>query len=309
MSIALALFAAVSNAVSNILQRKANREQAPDLTLQLRLVANLMRHPAWLGGMLAVIASFLLLAAALRFGSLAAVEPVIVLELPLTVLLASWLFRARLRAREWLAIGVMTAGLAGLIACLAPHGGNHGNAGGPAWATATAATLLVIAGLVGWGWKTSVARKPALLGAASGLAFGLTAAYMKGMTAGLGMGPQGVFVRWQTYAMVLAGLGSMYLVQHALHAGRLVASQPGITLSDPLIAILWGVLVFHEQVRRGAGFLLAAGVFACLMAGAAILLARSPLLQGSGATIESGDDTTGAADGDRSAEPSRDHAA
>ena len=123
---------------------------------------------------------------------------------------------------------------------------------------------------------------------------------MKGMTPGLGLGPEGVFVRWQTYAMVLAGLGSMYLVQHALHAGRLVASQPGITLSDPLIAILWGALVFNEHFRRGAGFLVAAALFACIVAGAAILLARSPLLHGAGATTESGDGATGAADGNRS---------
>jgi hypothetical protein len=119
------------------------------------------------------------------------------------------------------------------------------------------------------------------------------------MTVGLGMGAAGVFVRWQTYAMVLAGIGSMYLVQHALHAGRLVASQPGITLADPVVAILWGVLVFDEHVRRRSVFLVPAAAFALLMAGAAILLARSPLLQGEGATTESGDGTIEALDDDR----------
>lgn len=288
MSIVLALCAAVANGVSNVLQRKANREQPPDLTFRLQLVANLVRRPVWLAGILAVIASFLLIATALRFGTLAAVEPVIVLELPVTVLLAAAVFHVRLHKREWLSIAAMTAGLAGLIACLAPSGGTHGNAGALAWAVGTATTLCAVAALVAWARKASPARKPALLGAASGIAFGLTAAFMKGMTVGLGMGAGGVFVRWQTYAMVIAGLGSMYLVQHALHAGRLVASQPGITLADPLVAILWGALVFDERVRQSAIFLVMAAAFALVMAGAAIALARSPLLQGEGATTEGG---------------------
>jgi hypothetical protein len=53
-----------------------------------------MRHPAWLGGIITVLASFLLIVMALRLGHLAAVEPVIILELPLTLLLASRVFYA-----------------------------------------------------------------------------------------------------------------------------------------------------------------------------------------------------------------------
>ena len=43
----------------------------------------------------------------------------------------------------------------------------------------------------------------------------------------------------------------MFLTQAALNAGPLIAAQPGLTLSDPLISVLWGVLAFHEQVRQG----------------------------------------------------------
>jgi len=55
--------------------------------------------------------------------------------------------------------------------------------------------------------------------------------------------------------------------------------RAGFTLADPIVSILWGVLVFHEQIRSGwylalavvAGLVMVAGVFA---------LARSPLLEG-----------------------------
>jgi hypothetical protein len=56
---------------------------------------------------------------------------------------------------------------------------------------------------------------------------------------------------WQLYAMVGTRIAAMFLLQSAMNAGRLVAAQPGLTLTDPIVSILWGVLVFHEQVRTG----------------------------------------------------------
>jgi drug/metabolite transporter (DMT)-like permease len=64
-----------------------------------------------------------------------------------------------------------------------------------------------------------------------------------------------------------------------MNAGRLVAAQPGLTLTDPVVSILWGVLVFREQVRTG-WFLALAAVGALVIAGAVLVLARSPLLAG-----------------------------
>jgi hypothetical protein len=46
-------------------------------------------------------------------------------------------------------------------------------------------------------------------------------------------------------------------VQAALNAGALVAAQPGITLLDPLVAVLWGTVVVHEQTRTGPILLIA----------------------------------------------------
>ena len=67
-------------------------------------------------------------------------------------------------------------------------------------------------------------------------------------------------------------------MQSALNAGRLIAAQPGLTLSDPIVSILWGVLAFHEKVRGGTLNLLLAALSTVLMAAAVVALARSPVL-------------------------------
>jgi hypothetical protein len=55
------------------------------------------------------------------------------------------------------------------------------------------------------------------------------------------------------------------------------SSTPGITLSDPIVSILWGLLVFQEKAR-GGWFIALAVVSGLVMAAAVIGLARSPLL-------------------------------
>jgi drug/metabolite transporter (DMT)-like permease len=283
VSYALAVTAAVANATSNILQRKANQQEPPEVSMRLQLVADLIRRPVWLAGFATVILSFLLMATALSMGRLAAVEPILVLELPLTLVGASLAFKARVQLREWVAAATMTVGLAGLLALLAPQAGNGGRAPGLAWTVGSVTTLTVIAAGVAVSARSGP-RRAALLGAAGGVAFGLTAAYMKAMTVGWSEhGLLGVLLTWQTYAMAASGLVALFLMQNALQAGRLIAAQPGLTLGDPLVAILWGVIVFHETTRGGIFLVLSAGAAALIGLGVFILV-RSPLLQAAAAT-------------------------
>jgi hypothetical protein len=116
-----------------------------------------------------------------------------------------------------------------------------------------------------------------VLAAAAGSAFGLTAALMKAMTRTFDGGIGHLLTDWPVYAMIASGALGMFLTQSALNAGQLIAAQPGLTLSDPLISVLWGVLVFHEQVRQGWYIL---GEVACagIIVAGVIMLARSPLL-------------------------------
>lgn len=279
LSVALALVAACSNATSNVLQRIANRKETGVRTLSLQLVKDLLRNPLWLAGVGAVAFSFVLQASALRFGPLALVEPLIVAELPLTFVGAALVLHAPLGRREWTAAVVMAAGLAVLVWFLHPQGGNQGAVTPLKWVVGLGVCVGAVVLLVAAGVRTEGDRRAALYGVATGIEFGITAALMKGAVGSLSAGVGGVLTTWETYAMVAAGIGGMFLLQNALQAGKIVAAQPGITLLDPFVAILWGIFAFGEHPARGALHLgLAVGGGLAMVAGA-VLLSRSPVLE------------------------------
>jgi hypothetical protein len=147
--------------------------------------------------------------------------------------------------------------------------------------------------LVVLGHRSRYARRAALLGVATGVSFGFTAALIAGMTAAFTDGIVGVLTAWQTYALLVAGPAGFLLLQHALRAGRLVASQPGMTLANPLVAIGWGIVVFGEHVR-GGGWIVVEAAGGAVIAACTLLLAHSPLLQGSAGEREEGTPDSGA---------------
>src|SRR5258708_30342837 len=104
------------NAVGDVLNRKASREAPANLAFRLRLFADLLHRPAWLTAAAMMLASFVLAAAALGTGQLAAVQLIVILELPLTMVGSAWFLGGRLPARAWAAIRLMPAGLAGTLA-------------------------------------------------------------------------------------------------------------------------------------------------------------------------------------------------
>jgi len=85
----LAVLAACANATSSVLQRKAGQQAPRRQNLSPKLIWSLAHQPVWFGGILPVFAGFLLQASALGNGQLSVVEPILVLELPITLVLAS----------------------------------------------------------------------------------------------------------------------------------------------------------------------------------------------------------------------------
>jgi drug/metabolite transporter (DMT)-like permease len=276
----LAVLAACANATSSVLQRKANLDVPRSENLTLRLIWSLMHEPVWFGGILAIIAGFLLQASALSSGQLATVEPILVAELPFTLILAAWVFGRRFGPPEWWPTLAMTVGLAGLLFFLSPSPGRSENIRWYVWVTGIAGNLLVIGILVAVGRLCQNSRRAALLGIAAGAGFGLTAALIKGTTVTLAHGLIALLTGWQVYAMIASGLFGMFLTQSALNAGQLVAAQPGLTMTDPVVSILWGVLAFGERVR-GGWHAIFAGVCAIIIGVGVFALARSPLLSSS----------------------------
>ncbi len=276
ISYVLAFLAASVNAVGDVLNRKASREAPANLAFRLRLFADLRHRRAWLGAVALMLASFVLAAAALGTGQLATVQLIVILELPLTLVGSVGFLGSLLTGRDWLAIAAMTTGVMGLVVLLDPQPGPGGPVPAAVWLAGSAANAGVMAGLyVGARRRRGPAVRAALLGVASGSGYGLTAALTKGMATQFATGGvSGVLSSWQLYACGAAGLTSTWLLQNAYHAGTLAAAQPGITLTDPVVATLWGAAAFGEHVRHGWILLLAVIPLAVMTAGV-LALSRS----------------------------------
>ncbi|MCU1655649.1 MAG: hypothetical protein JWO57_305 [Pseudonocardiales bacterium] len=279
LSFLCAALAAGGNALANVMQRKASLEQPPDRPFGARLLADLVREPTWLIGFGGLVASFVLQAVALGLGPLSAVEPIITLEVPLTLLVASRVFRTPLGRSEWTGILMMTAGMIALVAILNPRPGTATEVDHVTYVLAGGGTAATIAVLVTAARRGNTIWRTACLGAAAGTSFGLTATLIKETIAQASAhGTVAIFTTWQTYVAVGCGVLGLVLVQWALHTGPLLAAQPGFTLMDPLVSILWGVLVFNEITRTGLW--LVPATFGAMAVGAGVLLvARSPLLE------------------------------
>lgn len=278
LTIVCSLGAALCNALASILQRKGARSVPERESMHLALLIDVLRRPIWLLGLLAMVGAFVLQAAALDSGDLALVQPILLAELPLTLLLAPLFFGVSAGRRAWLGVIGMAAGLAAVLLAAAPRGGRD-SAGTVGLILTVVCSLALIAAIVVVALRLEGSPRAAAFGTAAGTGFALTAGLMKEAMAQLGSGVDAMFASWTLYAMAIAGVISLYLWQNALQAGTLVAAQPAITLTDPVFATCIGVLVFGERIRLG-GWLAMELIGALVIALASVELARSPLVSG-----------------------------
>ncbi|MGW2712119.1 DMT family transporter [Streptomyces sp. NPDC001356] len=270
LAIVLAVLAAGSNAWGTVLQRRA-AGSVPASRSPLRLLAGLLHRPAWLGGILGVTLSALFQALALNAGSLATVQPVFILELPMALLFGSFVFRVQVSGKAWWSVLCIFAGLAVFLFSAAPTGGRD-QVPGLWWPPTIAVVSAVEAALavIGLRRPPGLARA-ACLAAAAAIGNALTAALVKSAMDVLSRdGAAGFLLAWQTYGFAVAGSLSIVLLGYAMQGGPLIASQPALTLGDAAVSFALGVTLYAESPRQGlwlvpalAGLaLLAYGVFA-----------------------------------------------
>ncbi|MFJ7073707.1 DMT family transporter [Streptomyces sp. NPDC098781] len=279
LSIVFALCAALSNAVATVLQRKAALTVPSSQGLRAGLMLDLLRRPIWLAGILAVIAAAVCQALALVTGPLTIVQPLFVLELPFTLIVASLLMQRRLPGTGWLAVAVVVAGLAVALAAAAPTG-NRTHVPLDRWIPA----LAVCMGLV-FALALAALRRPegraraACLGAATAISYAVTAALLKSATHILDdRGLAAFFSAWQTYAFAATGVCALFLLENAMQAGPLVASQPALTLGDALVSLALGIILYEETIRSG-WWLLPQLLGVALIAAGVLALSRIPFTQ------------------------------
>jgi drug/metabolite transporter (DMT)-like permease len=250
VSVLFALLTALCNGLASVLQRIAAATAPPEHALRLSLFGYLIKRKVWLAGIGLVIVAAVCQAVALATGPVALVQPIFIIELPFTLLVASRVMRRRLPRRTWWSVGLVTVSLGVGLAAAAPSGGSS-HASARVWIT----TLIVTAGfeavVVSVGVRTRGNARGAAFGLAAACGYALTATLMKSAVAALDQGVGAFFSSWQLYATAIAGVGALFLLQNGLQAGTLVAVQPPLTLGDALISVSYGVTVYGETVRTG----------------------------------------------------------
>jgi drug/metabolite transporter (DMT)-like permease len=290
LAVVLAVAASFCTATSSVCQRLGARGVTVS-GFDPWLVFRLARQPVWLLGFTSMLAGFALQLVALHFGPLALVQPILAVELVFVfaylAVLSAFRHARRVSLRDWLAAVGMSAGLSVFLRAAAPSGGRPHAPASLWWLAGLvigACVLLAVAAATrlargGPGLPSGpqemarrAVRRAAILGVATGVAWGFVAAVIKELSSHISQGAGAVFGNWAVYVLIVTGAAAMLLVSHALAAGPLAASQPGFTIGDPVTAALLGLFLFGESMRTGPAALAGevAGL-AVLVAGVAAL--------------------------------------
>jgi drug/metabolite transporter (DMT)-like permease len=250
VSVVFALLTAVCNGTASVLQRRAAATAPQDKALHLSLLAYLIQNKIWLAGIGMTICAAVCQAVALATGPVALVQPIFIVELPFTLLVATRMMGKKLPRLSWWAVGTVTVSLGIGLAAAAPSGGSD-TTSDSLWVRALIVTAIFEVVVIAVGVKASGNARAVAFGLAAACGYALTAALLKNAMAALNEGPVQFFTSWQLYGTAVAGVGSLFILQNSLQAGQLVATQPALTLGDALISVSYGVTLFGETLRTG----------------------------------------------------------
>jgi drug/metabolite transporter (DMT)-like permease len=287
-AIVFALLAALCNAVSVLTRHVASTAEPQDRPTGLAEVPYLLRNPRWLAGSAAQVGAFGFQAAALQFGQVSVVQPLLVTELVMALVLRRVVIRQHVSWPAWEGAAAACVGLAVFIVAAEPRGGNA-FPDGRHWTAAIVACVAVVAVLVLGARGGSPARRAAFYGLAGGITWALEATFIKSATDELATGGLGqLFSHWPVYAVAVGGAAGVVIEQAALQSGPLRVSQPLLTITDPIVSIALSIWLFDEYFVLNPGVLAAAAAgFALMCAGVVVLSLTAP------ATVEEDADGVG----------------
>ena len=286
MVIVFAVLAALSNAVS-VTTRHVASVSDPHRSSGLRLILYLLRNPLWLLGWAAQAAAFVFQALALHNGEISVVQPLLVIELVITLVLRRVWIRQRIRPAAWSGGGLACLGLAVFLVASEPQGGKLTPASGH-WTAAIIACAVVIAALMAAGWLAGAGLRAAFWGSAAAIAWALEATFIKATTDTITQfGVGGMFTHWPVYALAAGGMAGVLLEQWALQAGPLRVSQPFLVIVDPLVSIAASMWLFGEHfVPDALTVTIAVLAFAVMCAGVVVLTQTAPATMEPAATVD-----------------------
>jgi drug/metabolite transporter (DMT)-like permease len=245
----------------------------------LGFAAATLRHPLWLGGILADVGGLGLQVLALHIGALTVVQPVLVSAVLFALIVGHWVAGSRISRREVTLGAILVLSVVGFLIVSGAATAQADQTDRLPAILAAATTLVVVVGCVitsrrATARKLGSRRAAALLGVAVGTIYAATAALIKVSTDLAQHGPAALLTSWPLYALLAAGAVGVFLAQMAFQAGPLASSLPATATADPLVSVMLGVVVFGERLRPGAAPLMLSLLFLVLMSATVALLSQ-----------------------------------
>jgi drug/metabolite transporter (DMT)-like permease len=272
----IALGAAFFIAIGDVIHQRSAHEVTDEPVSHVDLFMRLLRDGQWWLGSLVSAAGFGLQAAALGFGSVLLVQAVLVTSLLFALPISARLSHRRVTRWEWTWAALLAAAVAVIVTVGNPTAG-HSRASLETW-TAVIAVLgpaLVLCVVGARIWSGSVSAM--LLALVSGALWGVFAVLTKGVVDRLDDGLLALLRTPELYVWALVAIAGTAWQQSSFRAGSLTASLPTMTVTEPVVGSVLGIVVLGETLRPGdAGWLtLIVAVAIMVVATAALALGEA----------------------------------
>jgi drug/metabolite transporter (DMT)-like permease len=270
LAIGAALFIAIGDVMHQRQAQAVTEEHLSHVAVFLRLLRD---RQWWLGSMVAAV-GFALQAAALGLGSVLLVQALLVTSLLFALPINARLSHRRVTRWEWTWAALLAAAVAVIVSVGNPTAG-HSRASFETWTAVIvvlgpALVLCVIGANV---WKGPISA--VLLAVVSGALWGIFAVLTKGVVDRLDDGIVELLRTPELYVWVLVAVAGTAWQQFSFRAGTLTPSLPTMTVTEPLVASVLGVVVLGEALRPGD-----AGWFTLVVAVGVMVVATAALARG-----------------------------
>jgi drug/metabolite transporter (DMT)-like permease len=251
----LALGAAFFIAVGDVMHQRQAHEVTDDKVGHVELFLRLLRDSRWWLGSLVSAAGFGLQAAALGLGSVLLVQALLVTSLLFALPINARLSQRRVTRWEWTWAALLAAAVAVIVTVGNPTAG-HSHASLKTWAAVVAVLGPVLVLCVIAGSMTKGSTSAVLLAVVSGALWGVFAVLTKGVVDRLDDGVIALLRTPELYAWALVLVAGTAWQQFSFREGSLTASLPTMTVTEPVVASVLGIVVLGETLRPGeAGWL------------------------------------------------------
>lgn len=276
----LAIGAAAFIAIGDVIHQRQAHEVTDEPVGHAELFLRLLRDRRWWLGSLVAAAGFGLQAAALGLGSVLMVQALLVTSLLFALPIYARLAHRRVTRWEWTWAVLLAVSVAVIVTVGNPTAG-QARGTFEVWTVVLAVLgpLLAVC-LIGARILTGPSSA-VLLALASGVLWGLFAVLTKGVVDQLHLGGWALLRTPELYAWAAVAIAGTAWQQAAFRAGALTASLPTMTVAEPVVASVLGVVVLGESLRPDD-----AGWLALVVAVGVMVVATAALARGEAASAE-----------------------